>query len=779
MRFKRLLALLLAAALALSLLAGCGGGKNQSLSQMLLNLLDGQYQNVSVEIDSDLEAKLRQAISQSETDEELRAALEQLLGGGISFQRLGSGQQGDSAWTLIIYPGTDPDAAARSVYLDLDKVFAALPADGVYSSGFAMAEMENGYAILVRATVDRAGTEDKPDPVTLESIKVTKEPDDKEYWVGESFDPKGMVITATYSNGTTKTLKDIEKNGDQGVKWTPDGALTTEGTHDITISYGGKTTTVTVKVEEPTVDTLDVGVSSLAYDAGDTFDPKALRTITATYTDGKTETVDLTKCKFYLEDGTEIPLSYKFEKAGDYTLTVSYKGGEAEIPLTVNFGTVTRITVSGPNKKEYELNETFNPDGLVVTASDGHGNVQTIPRDDYTLAITDPNNDPFELSDQFTTAGEYTLTVEYNSITSNPITITVVDEGYTVSEDGKTYFVSNTHGLQAWNEAVQKDLTLNCTLTADITLPTVGEGKSNWTPIGDYNNRYTGTFDGGGYTITGLTVTTSDQYAGLFGCIGEGGAVMNVTLKDVKIKSNRNLSDVGGVAGWSYGDIENCSVSGSVSGRGQNSIVGGVVGYQSGGSITGCSSSATVNTGNIAGGVAGLTDSGATLTGCYATGNVTLESINPGGNFAGGVVGNNTNRSTVIACYATGSVSGSGSGSGTIYVGGVTGSNDLGTLTACYHATGDVTGASGSTGGVTGRNYDANVGIPSITACYWQNNQAQGIGKAQGIGNNNGQATKVDGDVTWQTAYADMNDKAPNHYKEPVNSTPPKLNWEK
>lgn len=91
MRFKRLLALLLAAALALSLLAGCGGGKNQSLSQMLLNLLDGQYQNVSVEIDSDLEAKLRQAISQSETDEELRAALEQLLGGGISFQRLGSG----------------------------------------------------------------------------------------------------------------------------------------------------------------------------------------------------------------------------------------------------------------------------------------------------------------------------------------------------------------------------------------------------------------------------------------------------------------------------------------------------------------------------------------------------------------------------------------------------------------------------------------------------------------------------------------------------------------
>ena len=222
MRFKRLLALLLAAALALSLLAGCGSGKNQSLSQMLLNLLDGQYQNVSVEIDSDLEAKLRQAISESETDEELRAALEQLLGGGISFQRLGSGQQGDSAWTLILYPGTDPNAAARSVYLDLDKVFAALPDDGVYSSGFAMVEMENGYAILVKATVDKAGTEDEPDPVTLKSIKVTKEPDDKEYWVGESFNPAGMEITATYSNNTTTTINGITETDKKDVSWTPE-----------------------------------------------------------------------------------------------------------------------------------------------------------------------------------------------------------------------------------------------------------------------------------------------------------------------------------------------------------------------------------------------------------------------------------------------------------------------------------------------------------------------------------------------------------------------------
>ena len=753
MRFKRLLALLLAAALALSLLAGCGGGKSQSLSQMLLNLLDGQYQNVSVEIDSDLKAKLRQAISESETDEELRAALEQLLGDGISFQRLGSGQQGDTAWTLIIYPGTDPDAAARSVYLDLDKVFVALPADGVYSSGFAMAEMENGYAILVKATVDKAGTEDKPDPVTLESIKVAKDPK-LEYWAGQSFDPAGMEITATYSNGTTRTLKDIEKNGDQGVSWTPDGALA-EGSHEITITYGGKTTTVSVTVKEPTVVSLNVPTTSLSYNAGETFNPSQIGTVTATYTNGKTENVLPTDCTFSI-DGQGITLPYRFETVGDYTLTVTYKGGTDTVDITVNFGTVTHIMVSGPNKKEYELNETFNPDGLVVTASDGHGNVQTIPRDDYTLAITDPNNDPFELSDQFTTAGEYTLTVEYNSITSNPITITVVDKGYTVSEDGKTYSVSNTHGLQAWNEAVQKDLTLNCTLTADITLPDVDEGESNWTPIGtSISNAYKGTFDGGGHTISGLTMTGSDEYAGLFGYIGSGGTVKNVKLENVRITSDYQYAYVGGVAGNNDGAIENCSVSGSVSGNsksnGTSNCVGGVVGQQYGGSITRCSSSATVKGANEVGGVAGQTNYGATLTACYATGNVTAESDPQNNTYAGGVVGFN-GGGTLTACYATGSVTVTGSGTGSIYVGGVTGSNDSGTLTACYHAAETVSGPDGATGGVTGRNYNASVGIPAITACYWKNDQDEGIGYNQA---GTGETTKVDGD--WTDAVTQMN----------------------
>ena len=323
------------------------------------------------------------------------------------------------------------------------------------------------------------------------------------------------------------------------------------------------------------------------------------------------------------------------------------------------------------------------------------------------------------------------------------------DKGYT--DDGQgNYTVTSAEGLKNIAKLVneQWNLGINITLTADINLSGI-----DWTPIGiDYKHQYTGTFDGGGHTITGLTVTTSDQYAGLFGRIGSGGKVKDVTLKDVKIESNNGMGYVGGVAGWSYGTLENCSVSGSVSGN--NGLAGGVVGYQSGGSLTGCSSSATVKGVTYAGGIAGSTNSGATLTGCYATGDVTVENDGTNNSHAGGVVGYN-GGGTLTACYATGSVT--GSGSGTIYVGGVTGSNDLGTLTACYHAKGTVSGPGGATGGVAGRNFkDSMFGGGIITACYWgDNGQTQGIGEDQvGTG---GTTQVTDGD--WTDAMKVMNEK--------------------
>ena len=322
------------------------------------------------------------------------------------------------------------------------------------------------------------------------------------------------------------------------------------------------------------------------------------------------------------------------------------------------------------------------------------------------------------------------------------------DPGYTVSEDGKTYEVYNAEGLKNIAELVNEEwkLGINITLTDNIDLTGI-----DWTPIGkDDNKAYTGTFDGNGKTITGLTVTGSYKYAGLFGDIDENGTVKNVVLEGVQITSDNSSGYAGGVAGDSWGTIENCSVSGSVSGT---TFVGGVVGSQWGGSITGCNSSATVKGVIFAGGIAGETNSGASLTGCYATGDVTVENDGTNNSHAGGVVGYN-GGCTLTACYATGNVIGTGTGTDPIYVGGVTGSNNLGTLTACYHAAETVSGPDGATtGGVTGRNFeDAILGKGTLTACYWENNQKQGIGDNHA---GTGETTKVEDD--WTEAMNAMN----------------------
>ena len=301
--------------------------------------------------------------------------------------------------------------------------------------------------------------------------------------------------------------------------------------------------------------------------------------------------------------------------------------------------------------------------------------------------------------------GEYTYTVSLAA---------AKDLGYTIESDG-SYTVTSADGLMNVAELVNGGKTdINITLTADIDLT----GK-DWTPIGtDYDNSYKGTFDGGGHTITGLTFTTNDEYAGLFGWLNRAGTVKNVVMEGVQITSNQIYGgSIGGVVGYSWGTIENCSVSGSVSGT---VYVGGVVGAQIGGSITGCSSSATVKGTVDVGGVAGQTNSNATMTACYATGNVTLEIASQNNIDVGGAVGFN-GGSRILACYATGNVTSTGSSTVNVYIGGFCG----------YNST-------------------------TVTACYWKNNQEQGIGyKKVGTAP---EATKVDGtSVTWQKAVDAMN----------------------
>ena len=298
--------------------------------------------------------------------------------------------------------------------------------------------------------------------------------------------------------------------------------------------------------------------------------------------------------------------------------------------------------------------------------------------------------------------GEYTYTVSLAA---------AKDLGYTIESNG-SYTVTSADGLMNVAELVNGGKTdINITLDKNIDLT----GK-DWTPIGtSFDNSYTGTFDGGGHTITGLTITTKDQFVGLFGYLNRAGTVKNVVMEGIQITSNHMFGNTGGVAGFSWGTIENCSVSGSVSGT---KCVGGVVGAQKAGSITGCSSSATVKGTVDVGGVAG--EKWGSMTACYATGNVTLEIDSPKNLSGGGLVGFN-GGSSVLACYATGNVTSTGSSTGNVHIGGFLGDN-----------------------------------YTTVTACYWKNNHEQGIGyNKEGIAP---EVTKVDGTyVTWQKAVDAMN----------------------
>ena len=293
--------------------------------------------------------------------------------------------------------------------------------------------------------------------------------------------------------------------------------------------------------------------------------------------------------------------------------------------------------------------------------------------------------------------GEYTYTVSLAA---------AKDPGYTIESDG-SYTVTSADGLMNVAELVNGGKTdINITLDKNIDL--TGKG---WTPIGtSFDNSYKGTFDGGGHTITGLTVTTNDQFVGLFGYLNRAGTVKNVVMEGIQITSNHMFGCTGGVVGYSWGTIENCSVSGSVSGT---DCVGGVVGSQKAGSIIGCCTSATVKGTHYVGGVAG--EKWGTMTACYATGNVTLEIASQKNLYGGGVVGLN-GGSRVLACYATGNVTSTGSSTGNVHIGGLFGDS-----------------------------------YTTVTACYWKNNQERGYKTAP-------ESTKVDGTyVTWQKAVDAMN----------------------
>lgn len=300
--------------------------------------------------------------------------------------------------------------------------------------------------------------------------------------------------------------------------------------------------------------------------------------------------------------------------------------------------------------------------------------------------------------------------------------VELLDDYPTPTQEGEWYVIDSKEDLY-WL-ATSAPMDFKAKLTTDITLNedvlnsdgnlNTGTNFTPWTPIGTDTDPFTGTFDGGGYTIRGLYIDGNTNNVGLFGYVGENGTVKDVTLKDSYVSGNEC---VGGICGWNKGGtIQGCHNTGTVSGA---QSVGGVCGEnRNSGIIQKCDNAGTVSgTGESIGGVCGVNaanlNSTPTIQECYNTGKVSSTWFR-----VGGVCGNN-NGGTVKKSYNTGTVSGENT------VGGVCGENNYsGTVNGCY-TTGAVTGAT-NFGGVCGYNQNSDT---MINCYYLAGTSANAVGR--------------------------------------------------
>ena len=283
-----------------------------------------------------------------------------------------------------------------------------------------------------------------------------------------------------------------------------------------------------------------------------------------------------------------------------------------------------------------------------------------------------------------------------------------VENPYQISNAAELYWFArlvNGGGNASANAILTDNITVNTGVLDENKNLASKDDLTEWEPIGTSDVPYTGTFDGKGYTISGLYFNNpSESNVGLFGYIEANGKISNVGVLDSYFKFDM--------------------------------LGGGVCGTNNGGELQNCSNSSTVIGNRIAGGVCGTTYSGGTIKNCKNTGYVKGTS-----DFAGGVCGYNSGTS-IINCFNEGTVEGEGC------VGGVCGINQEGTIKSCYntgsvhgHRTGDFVG------GVCGINHNV------INYCYYLSDTATG-----GIGNQKDEKDKAEimykkqfesGEVAW------------------------------
>ena len=289
------------------------------------------------------------------------------------------------------------------------------------------------------------------------------------------------------------------------------------------------------------------------------------------------------------------------------------------------------------------------------------------------------------------------------------------------SDDRGVYLLSEPGHLFWFGKTVNGgSAEINAKLTKDVDL-SEGGSPSHWTPIGQYtsgdrkDNGYAGSFDDGGFTVSGYIVASADVVsadidvlaAGFFGLVGQSADIRGLTVGgvvSVDISGSTNYIYAGGIAGYNYGMITDCANNGEVSASGSNDYAGGIAGYNYG-TITNCANNggevSASGYNNYVGGIAGYNNSG-TIINCVNGGGVSASGSYV--NYAGGIAGVN-NKGTIANNAHSGEVSASGSSTYN-YAGGIAGLNN-GTITNSIHSGGNVSATGGKTnyaGGIAGNN---------------------------------------------------------------------------
>lgn len=405
MNAKKLLSMLLSAALAVTTLAGCGEGTNYS--NEAVKAANEAQSTVVFETDSDLAKSLQDALEDYTQTSDIKTAM---VADENLKDLLTSGYQLD----VYAAQGEDAEAAAQAIA----QQYIVNIVSGKQSEGkIAMIlHKGNGYyyaAVLTYRTGGGSGSGgsggsssgdgDEDNTVVLTEIKVTKNPK-TEYWVGDSFETSGMVITAYYSNNTSKDVTLDCSMSCTGFDDDDNKVFKTAGTYKVVFTYQGKTATVTVNVAEVKPATVTVSLAENVYEAGEDFDPSTV-TVTVKFNNGTTENVKLSDCTYEITTATGKKVTGKDLAAGKYWLSVSYEGITADsVGFAVEEVYITEILAVDGIKESYYVDDKIDLNEVKVEVKYSNGDTDWLPIKDDSRFTVDPT--------KFTTDGFTKVLIE-------------------------------------------------------------------------------------------------------------------------------------------------------------------------------------------------------------------------------------------------------------------------------------------------------------------------------------------------------------------------------